>query len=428
MTKSAWRTLALSFAVLAMIASPAAAKRSRAASAAATLHATPVDDASAGFGPTSEGESVITIDAATGRVLAASAADTPRYPASLTKLMTLDLAFKELAAGRLALDQMVPVSEHAAAVERVKIGLQPGSRITVRQAILAMTTMSANDAATALGELLGGGSEPQCAALMTARAHELGMAQTQFTNASGLPDPNQVTTARDLAILARDIVVHFPQFQSFFEVESFNLNGHMIYSNNELLKTYPGATGMKTGYTILAKHNLVASAERGGHAVIGVELHEPTWPATFGGMANRLDAGFESLGVPVSARAQPAAPVLAANIPLAPVKAAPAKPAARAALAANGWSAQIGSYTKADTARREALAVQRQRREGVARIARLEGHGKPLWAAQLTGLSLGAAQQTCSIVTARGTACAILAPTSHYAQSGASPHLTDPQS
>jgi len=143
-----------------------------------------------GFGPTAPGVSAILIDAQSGAVLSESGADIPRYPASLTKLMVLDLTFQALRDGRLTLDTPIPVSYHAASVEPVKLGLQPGDSITVAQAILAMTTMSANDAATALGEYIGGGSEDRCGEMMTLRAHVLGMAQSRFINASGLPNAN----------------------------------------------------------------------------------------------------------------------------------------------------------------------------------------------------------------------------------------------
>ena len=118
------------------------------------------------------------------------------------------------------------------------------------------------------------------------------MAQTQFANPSGLPNPNQVTTARDMAILARDIVVSYPQYQPFFTTISFNYAGRTIYSNNQMLKLYPGTTGMKTGYTILARHNLITSAEQNGRVLIGVELHEDSWGATYQQMTAMLNTGF----------------------------------------------------------------------------------------------------------------------------------------
>ena len=128
-------------------------------------------------------------------------------------------------------------------MEPVKLGMLAGATLTVQQAILAMTTMSANDAATALGEYLGGGSEARCAQMMTLRAHALGMAQTEFYNASGLPNPNQVTTARDLSILARDMVVNFPEDQQFFEARSFDFNGRIIPSNQRHAEALSGGDG-----------------------------------------------------------------------------------------------------------------------------------------------------------------------------------------
>src|ERR1700761_8411814 len=158
--------------------------------------------------------SSIVVDAASGDVLEDFNADEPRHPASLAKMMTLYLAFEALRDRRISLDQSVPVSPHAASMEPSKLGLLPGSRLTVEQAILGLVTKSANDAAAALGELLGG-SEDRFAQMMTLRAQALGMSHTTLTNASGLPDPDQWTTARDLAILARRIITDFPGFYPY---------------------------------------------------------------------------------------------------------------------------------------------------------------------------------------------------------------------
>ena len=372
-------------------------------------------------------------------MIAQNGADVPRYPASLTKLMTLDLAFQALRDGRMTLDTQIPVSYHASAVEPVKLGLQPGSSLSVRQAILAMTTMSANDAATALGEYLGGGSEDRCAQMMTLRAHALGMAQTEFYNASGLPNPYQVTTARDLSILARDIVVSFPDDQQYFEVQEFDFNGRSVYSNNSMLKTYPGATGMKTGYTILARHNLVTSADRNGQVLIGVVLHEPSWGTTYQQMTAMLDTGFgghlaggNTANMAVAANQPPVAPP-AQNPPLQTVASQQRHPAAPLPLGkrtkpaiqlAGNWTAQLGIYARQSKARTAALAVRQMRGVGVARIARVQLHGKTLWTAQLAGLSLAAAHETCSALAARGDACHVIAPAAdHLAMAGAAPNF-----
>jgi D-alanyl-D-alanine carboxypeptidase len=381
----------------------------------------PVD---AGFGPTAPGVSSILIDAASGAVISATGADIPRYPASLTKLMVLDLTFQALRDGRMTLDTQLPVSAHAASVEPVKLGLQPGDAITVRQAILAMTTMSANDAATALGEYLGGGSEYRCGQMMTLRAHVLGMAQSQFYNASGLPNPNQITTARDLSILARDIVVSFPQDQPFFEVQQFDMNGRTIYSNNQMLKIYPGATGMKTGYTILAKHNLITSAERNGRVLIGVVLHEPSWGETYGQMTAMLNTGFgvsDGMAYASNQRAAPSRPVYAPPV-VAQAKppglslfpqadAATMRPAAPAM---HGWTAVVGSFKQKVSARTRANAVRDMRGVGVPRVAKVVSHGKVLWAAQLAGLTEPAARATCSVLAAKGSSCVVIAPPSEH--------------
>jgi D-alanyl-D-alanine carboxypeptidase len=385
-----------------------------------------------GFGPTAPGVSAILIDAQSGAVLSESGADIPRYPASLTKLMVLDLTFQAIRDGRLTLDTQIPVSYHAASVEPVKLGLRPGDVLTIRQAVLAMTTMSANDAATALGEYIGGGSEVRCGEMMTLRAHVLGMAQTEFVNASGLPDPNQVSTARDLAILARDIVVGFPQDQAFFEEQKFDLNGHIIYSNNQMLKIYPGATGMKTGYTILAKHNLITSAERNGRVLIGVVLHEPSWGQTYGQMTAMLDNGFgEPPGMAVASN-QPA-PVYAPPVvtPRPPANGLSLFPSANAATmhpqkklamappprgAAGGWTAEVGSYKRQITARSRAIAVRDMRGVGIPRVAKIVNHGKILWAAQLAGLTEPAAHATCSALAAHGDFCSVIAPAEHFAK------------
>ncbi len=414
------------------------------------------------LGPTAPGVSSIVINASTDSVISENGADIPRYPASLTKLMTLDLAFQALRDGRMTLDTILPVSANAAAVEPVKLGLMPGDVITVRQAILAMTTMSANDAATALGEYLGGGSEYRCAQMMTLRAHALGMAQTQFYNTSGLPNPGQVTTARDLSILARDIVINYAQYQPFFEALSFDFRGRRIYSNNGMLKLYPGAMGLKTGYTILARHNLITAAERNGTILIGVTLHEPSWGQTYTQMTALLDAGFGGhipgnnailmasglTGLPMAnpaaasqqvaslQRPGPAAVSQTLSPPVVPLPtpssgiaslfptadAATIRPVAprttkngSVSLASTrGWTAQAGVYSRLVNARQKAITVHKMRGVGIARVARLDRHGRVLWAAQLAGLTQFSAAKTCHVLAAHGDSCIVIAPQAEH--------------
>lgn len=241
--------------------------------------------------------SSIVMDAKTGAVLSQSSPDLRRYPASLTKLMTLYMAFSALRAGTISLDQAVPVSIHATTMEPSKLGVVPGTHLTVEQAILALVTKSANDAACALGELLGGGSEPQFAAMMTQQAHALGMSSTTFRNASGLPDPDQMTTARDLAVLARHLVNDFPEDYHYFSTAYFRFHGRMIPNHNPMLKAYVGADGMKTGYTQEAGRNLVTSAIRNNVRLVGVVMGASSNPQRTLVMADQLDRGFDAEGV-----------------------------------------------------------------------------------------------------------------------------------
>jgi D-alanyl-D-alanine carboxypeptidase len=241
----------------------------------------------------------IVIDAQSGDLLSAANPDEPRYPASLTKMMTIYMLFEALRDRRVSLDQFVPVSAHAAAMMPSKLGLVPGTAITVEQALLGLVTKSANDAASALGELLGG-DEDRFAQMMTLRARALGMSHTTFRNASGWPDPEQVTTARDLALLARHLVQDYPAEYRYFSIPSFMYHGRVIPNHDRMLQTYPGADGLKTGYTTASGCNLVTSAVRGDVRLIGVVLGASNGSERDSHMAALLDAGFDRLGVPIN--------------------------------------------------------------------------------------------------------------------------------
>ncbi len=266
--------------------------------------------------------SSIIVDDATGHVTEAINADASRFPASLTKLMTLYMAFEALRDHRITLNQQIPISEHAATMEPTKLGLLPGSRFSVEDAILAIVTKSANDAACALGELVGG-NEDRFAELMTVRARALGMTRSTFRNASGLPDPQQITTARDLALLAHHLITDFPTEYHYFSVPSFIFRGREILNHDRMLADYEGADGLKTGYTIAAGHNLVTSALRGGVRLIGVVMGAASNPERDAHMASLLDNGFEQLGVPIAPH-----PVRRFSIPslIASADAAPLRP------------------------------------------------------------------------------------------------------
>jgi D-alanyl-D-alanine carboxypeptidase len=211
------------------------------------------------------------VDGNTGDVLHASNADASRHPASLTKIMTLYLLFERLEAGKIKLDSQLKVSEHAAEQAPTKLGLKPGQTIAVEDAIKAVVTKSANDAAVTIAENLGG-DEDGFARLMTEKAHALGMSRTTYVNASGLPDDDQNTTAQDQARLGRAIQERFPRYYKYFSTEEFVYRGHAMRNHNHLLGVVGGVDGIKTGYTHASGFNLVTSVHRDGRYIIAVVL------------------------------------------------------------------------------------------------------------------------------------------------------------
>ncbi len=214
----------------------------------------------------------IVVEAETGRVLHEAYADSKRYPASLTKMMTLYMLFEALEQGKLTLDTPMKVSRRAAGQAPTRLGFAPGSTVTVVDAINALVTKSANDVAAVVAEHLAG-KEYLFAVKMTKKARAVGMSKTTFRNASGLPNSKQVSTARDMAILSARLFKDFPQHYSYFSRPKFTYAGKTYCSHNNLLSNYEGADGIKTGYTRASGFNLAASAERnGGHRLIGVVL------------------------------------------------------------------------------------------------------------------------------------------------------------
>lgn len=213
----------------------------------------------------------IVVDANTGEVLFARNADSPRYPASITKVMTLYLAFEAISQGRLRGDDLITVSAKAAGQSPTKLGLRAGDTIRVDDALRAIAVKSANDMAVALAEHLGG-SESRFAALMTLRAQELGMTGSRFVNASGLPDSRQVSSARDIAILSRSVMRDYPQYYSYFGQRSFTYRGSTMRNHNHLLDSMPGVDGLKTGFTNASGYNLAASAVQNGRRLIAVVM------------------------------------------------------------------------------------------------------------------------------------------------------------
>ena len=233
----------------------------------------------------------IVVDAQNGSVLQSVNPHARWYPASLTKVMTVYLVFEAVEAGTLELDEELTVSTHAASQPPTELGIGAGDKISVEQAILAVILRSANDVAVVLAERIGG-TEEAFAKMMTAKAQQLGMARTQFRNATGLPNPDQVSTARDMAVLGIALLERFPQHYHFFSVMSFTYAGHSFGTINGILSRYPGADGIKTGFTCGSGYNLLASAVRDGRRLIGVVLGGVSNEERHGEMIALLDKGF----------------------------------------------------------------------------------------------------------------------------------------
>ena len=243
------------------------------------------------------GYAAIVVDATTGKVLDSVNADQRDYPASLTKMMTLYLTFRALKSGRLKLDQKLSVSSWAANKSPTKLGLRRGQTISVQDCILGMVTKSANDAATVVAEGLGG-SEHHFADMMDVQAALLGMSDTHFANASGLPDPNNTSTAHDLVKLAMALYRDFPQYSPYFATQEFTFRGHIVRGHNHLMDRYPGMDGLKTGFTDASGFNLASTAVRNGHRLFGVVLGSRTAAVRDKLMAKLLDNGFEQRPTP----------------------------------------------------------------------------------------------------------------------------------
>jgi len=223
------------------------------------------------FLPVSGRDAALVVDGQSGQVLYARNAAAERHPASLTKMMTLYLLFEALKAHRFSLATPVTISRHAAAQLKVNLNLRPGMTMSVETAIKAIVVKSANDVAVAIAEAVGG-TEGHFAQLMTAKARALGMRNTFYHNASGLPDALQVTTADDLALLARRLAYDFPQYYPYFATPSFGYHGMTYYTHDNLLYRFKGTDGIKTGYTNASGFNLVSSVVRDGAHVIGVVM------------------------------------------------------------------------------------------------------------------------------------------------------------
>jgi D-alanyl-D-alanine carboxypeptidase len=367
----------------------------------------------------------VLVDARSGQTLFQQQADAPRYPASLTKLMTLYMLFEAIRDHRISLAEMMPVSAHAASVQPVKLGMRPGSRISVEEAILGMVTLSANDAATAAGEFLAGGDETRFGALMTLKAHALGMNSSVFRNASGLPDPAQISTARDMSVLARRLIQDFPDDYHYFSAPSFIFRGRVVFNHDNLLKYYPGADGLKTGFTNAAGHNLVTSAQRSGVRLIGVVMAAPSNGYRDHQMTGMLDDGFATeLGPSAGLSAMAAnaalrrAQRIAGSGPIVPVTAMlphgrrqiGSQTGSGQRIVSGAWSLDLGSYTSQGLARSALRIGVRAAGGGTAHLvsAKVGRHRK--WHAWIASVSPVRARAACNAMNHYGRTCVAVRP------------------
>ena len=396
----------------------------------------------------------IVMDMRDGTVLHESNADRRQQPASLTKMMTLYLTFEAVKNGQISLDQTVRVSRHAASQPPSKLYLKAGQKVSIRSLIRAAAIKSANDAAVALAEAIGG-SEPAFAELMTAKARQLGMTNTTFKNANGLTAPGHLSTARDMATLGRHLFFDFPDYYNIFSRKSDRAAGKPVWTTNRLLSSYRGADGIKTGYTNAAGYNLVASAHRGNERIIAALLGGKSSRARNARMVKLLDMGFKMApthaamvsprtrtvavaeaplpaprpGTPVtglaaiaealSSEAQAAVPASTSRHAPVFASAPPARPGLTSAasvsvplpVARPEWSVQLGTFSS------QAVAVARLTEvmlgdvpplaEAAPSIDQVESDaGQTVYRVQIAGLSPVDARAACRTIKAEGRDCA----------------------
>lgn len=354
----------------------------------------------------------IVIDAETGEVLHEANADDRNYPASLTKMMTLYLAFEALEQGRLELTTRLPVSKHAASRPPSKLGLAPGETISVRDVILALITKSANDAAVVMAEGIAG-SESAFAQRMTAKARELGMTNTTFRNASGLPHREQVTTARDLAKLSQALLKRFPKYYRYFSTEDFAYKGVVYHNHNRLMSRFEGMDGIKTGFIRASGFNLAASAMRDNRRLIGIVMGGQSARSRDIHMAELLEnafAGRSSLPPVMVAKNETGlgSRVVARLNPISRAHAAAGRNVGSA-----DWSIQVGAYSNLSAARKAAkrAAAKLPDQDPTVRVlAPFKSDKRKVYRARLVGFTEQEARNACRLLKKSKTSCAPIAP------------------
>lgn len=394
----------------------------------------------AGAGAARADYSAIVLDATNGNILYQRNADTQRYPASLTKMMTLYMAFEALQNGTITMDTVWTASAHAQAQPPSELGLRAGDTIKARDAIMSLITKSANDVAAVVAEGLGG-TESQFAQMMTAKARELGMRNTTFRNASGLPDSGMVSTARDMSILSLRLQSDFPQFYPLFATRSFTYRGNTYGNHNKLLGAVDGVDGIKTGFTNAAGWNLAASAVRDGRRIVAVIMGGQSRIWRDNRMKELLGDGFivamemdtpapipglhptRGDGIIAVAAVDPALPVPDARPAETDVAMADFDNVAQSLdddfFTAQGsvedlpWAVQVGAFSQFANAYRaldEAEIVLNPvfGGKGSSVVTAAENDGATLYRARFVNLSEDQAREGCRVLAARNLSCAVV--------------------
>ena len=351
----------------------------------------------------------IFIEAETGKVLFEDRADTLRHPASLTKMMTLYLAFAALKAGNLQLDQELTVSQHAASMQPSRLGLTAGDKVTVKECILAAAVKSANDCAALIAEAIDG-SEEKFAQHMTARAQEMGL-QAQFRNASGLTAQGHLASPRDMALLGRRLWIDFPEYYSLFSNKNGQWGTHAYHATNKLLTNYEGVDGIKTGYTVAAGFNIVASAVRDGHRVIGVIFGGPTGKTRDAMMREMLDKSFKMIAPPLQVATDE---IIAANKSVQKTD-LPSQTAWKTTTPNDRWGVQLGSFGSRQQAEKLLNQITQKHPELLTLAsnsidAAPTKNGTRAYRALLVGMNANQAQDTCKTLKSQKQDCTLISP------------------
>lgn len=343
-------------------------------------------------GPALAARAAIIVDVHTGAVLYQKHADRRHHPASLTKMMTLYLLFEALDEGHVSLDTRFRVSARAAGQPKSKLGLRKGQTIAVRDAIPALIVKSANDVATVVAEALGG-VEWRFATQMMRKARELGMRRTGFRNASGLPNRRQLSTARDMAMLARALYRDFPHHYHYFSVQTFRWGNKTYRSHNRLVGSYAGVDGLKTGYIRASGFNLAASATRGGRRLVAIVFGARSPNKRDREMTALLERGFAEIR----------------NVRFAP----PPPPSEKPITMANApWAIQVGAFARVESAY-AALEKSRKHIPGIianaaAVVVPVEEGDGGLYRARFVGVSVSEARRGCRILTRKKMDCEVV--------------------